>query len=65
MHQRSLAVSALEAGVVMGMWEMWGQPEQSTLSRRREAPEEIGQDGVQDSGEWVSHPQGKEPSFFL
>lgn len=65
MHQRFLDVSALEAEVVMGMWEKQGQPEPSTLSTRSEAPEDMGLDGVQDPGEWVGHPQGKEQPFFL
>lgn len=45
MPQRSLALSTLEAVVVMGMWGIWGQPERSALSRRSEAPEAIRQDG--------------------
>ena len=62
MHQRLLAVSALEAGVITGMQRMLGQPEQRTLSRS-EALEEMGQEGVQDPGNWVSHTQGKEQPF--
>lgn len=41
---------------------MLGQPEQRTLSRS-EALEEMGQEGIQDPGNWVSHTQGKEQPF--